>query len=244
MNGFGWVFHRYFSDQNMSGLRWHVVPAFRPCWTSSQLYEWLNNSPLSSNNCPWKVSHWMCQMVADKTKTWMLCSLLSGTKQTSFPWLVSEPSEPGAADHTGLLLLAQYWLISPLTLGLWGPVTPAIVWPRPILTRAPELNKALSLTPAMLPPWPQPAAPAACLGWNEVGQTNTTHRSSTLTPMTTTSPLPLPSKKKGQGVTNCLEANGGTVSINLLLCKHRCVRYIGELQWANTNCIVRRCGKQ
>lgn len=106
-----------------------------------------------------------CLLVA-----WRLCDALS------------EPSEPAAADHTGLLLSAQYWLISPLTLGLWGPVTPTIVWLGPNLMRTQAPNKALSLSQTRLPPRPQPAAPAACLGWNEVGQTSTTHRSSTLTP--------------------------------------------------------------
>lgn len=38
-------------------------------------------------------------------------------------------------------------------------MTPAIVWPGPILTRAAALNKALSLSPAWLPPQPQPGTP-------------------------------------------------------------------------------------
>lgn len=60
-----------------------VVPAFWRCWTGNQLYDWLNNSPLSSNNCPKKST----LRQKRETTTWRLCSLLSGKKQTCFSWL-------------------------------------------------------------------------------------------------------------------------------------------------------------
>lgn len=76
-------------------------------------------------------------------------------------------SQPGPAEHTHLLLLAQSWHISPLTQTLWGPVTLAIVWLRSVPARAPAPNKAMSWTPTRLP---QSLPPTACLGWYKVAR--------------------------------------------------------------------------
>lgn len=48
-------------------------------------------------------------------------------KTDKLAFAMPEPFEPVAADHSGRLLLAQYWLISHLTLSLWGPLTLAFV---------------------------------------------------------------------------------------------------------------------
>lgn len=134
---------------------------------------------------------------------------------------MSEPSE-AVSDHTSQLLLAQYWLICPLTPGLQGPVTPAIVWPGPILTCT---QQSLVINSGLAAPRPQPCSPRSLSGmkWSGADKHGTTFIN--LKPITAANKSPLPPEEDREW--ELFTDNTETAYCHLLLGKHRCVRCNG-----------------
>lgn len=173
---------------------------------------------------------------------WGFWSLLPGARQTNWQTAVSGPSEPAVPDQ---LHSAQYWLISPLIPGLQGPVTPTIVWLRPVLIRVAAPDKAPVIKSGSTSPSATTftllllllRSPLPAFAELKRGQTNMAqlHR-----------PLTFPTTATIWKSQQCQEAPvqyRGRVSVHLLLSKHRCVRSIGEPQQANAECKMRGGGK-